>query len=72
MSILLLVLILLAMATAILGSLNAYQAITGRRVSRKPSVRTDEQVRRQSAGASVVLLGSTVLLAVMIEQIAAL
>ena len=38
-----------------LAVLNAYQAITGRRVSKRPSQRTDEQMRRQSAIAAMVL-----------------
>jgi hypothetical protein len=39
----------------VIASLDAYQAITGRRLSKRPSRRTDEQMRRQSAIAAVVL-----------------
>ena len=38
-----------------LGALDGYQAVTGNRVSRRPSRRTDEQMRRQSAIAAAVL-----------------
>ena len=34
--------------------LNGYQAVTGRRVSRRPSRRTDREMRVQSAIAAVV------------------
>jgi hypothetical protein len=34
---------------------NAYQAITGRRLSKRPSRRSDEQVRRESTVASAFL-----------------
>ena len=37
------------------AGVNAYQAITGKRVSKRPSRRTDQQMRRQSAIAAVVL-----------------
>jgi hypothetical protein len=38
-----------------LAALDAYQAITGTRVSKQPSWRSDEQMRRQSAIAAGVL-----------------
>lgn len=63
---------LVALAGAVLGSLNAYQAITGRRISKKPSVRTDAQMRRQSAVAAIVLLGMSALIVTMIVLIASL
>jgi hypothetical protein len=49
-------LVVLAGALA-LGLMNAYQAVTGRRLSKRPSVRSDRQMRRQSAIAAVVLIG---------------
>jgi hypothetical protein len=42
-------------ACLLLAALNAYQAMTGRRVSKRPSQRTDRQMRRQSAIAAVAL-----------------
>jgi hypothetical protein len=36
-------------------ALNAYQAATGKRVSKRPSRRTDAEMRRQSALAAIVL-----------------
>jgi hypothetical protein len=50
---------LLAVALAgcvALGLADAYQAVTGKRLSKRPSTRTDEQMRRQSAIAAVVLI----------------
>lgn len=38
-----------------LAGLNAYQAITGRRLSKAPSRRDDRTMRRQSAVAAIVL-----------------
>jgi hypothetical protein len=37
------------------AALDGYQAITGRRVSKRPSRRTDHQMRVQSAVAAIVL-----------------
>lgn len=39
----------------LVGGLDACQALTGRRVSKRPSRRSDEKMRRQSAIAAVVL-----------------
>ena len=47
---LLFVVVMLAIA-----ALDGYQAITGRRLSKRPSRRSDEQMRKQSAIAAVVL-----------------
>ena len=46
---------LLAFASLGLAGLDGYQAITGKRVNKRPSRRTDAQMRRQSAIAAVVL-----------------
>ena len=69
---LLLLCALVAVAGTVLGSLNAYQAITGRRVSKKPSQRTDAQMRQQSAVAAVALLGMSTLILVVLVLIALL
>jgi hypothetical protein len=45
--------ILLAVGIVIVA-LDGYQAVTGRRVSRRPSRRTDREMRVQSAIAAVV------------------
>lgn len=42
-------------ASLLYASLNAYQAVTGKRISKLPSRRTDEEMRNQSAIAAVVL-----------------
>jgi hypothetical protein len=39
----------------LLAILNSYQALTGKRISKRPSRRSDEEMRRQSAIAAVVL-----------------
>ena len=39
----------------LIASLDGYQAMTGRRLSKRPSRRSDEQMRKQSAIAAVVL-----------------
>ena len=44
-----------------LASADAYQAITGRRLSKKPSSRSDELMRRQSAIAAVALYACAVI-----------
>ena len=49
--------LIVALAALVLGGMNAYQAVTGRRLSRRPSTRSDQQMRRQSAIAAVVLIG---------------
>ena len=49
--------LIVALAALMLGGMNAYQAVTGRRLSRRPSTRSDQQMRRQSAIAAVVLIG---------------
>jgi hypothetical protein len=49
-------LIVLATPTIVLGAMNLYQALTGRRLSKRPSVRSDAEVRRQSAIAAALLL----------------
>ena len=50
------VLIVVAVAALALGSVNGVQAITGRRLSSRPSVRSDAQMRRESAIAATVLI----------------
>ncbi len=55
---------LVLVAAVALIALNAYQAVTGRRVSKRPSQRSDQQMRRQSAIAVVVL--GLLLLAVVV------
>ena len=47
--------LVIATLTLALAAVNGYQAVTGKRVTSKPSRRTDEQMRRQSAIAAVVL-----------------
>jgi hypothetical protein len=39
----------------VVAAVDGYQAITGRRVSKRPSRRTDRQMRVQSAIAAIVL-----------------
>lgn len=39
----------------LLAILNGYQALTGKRISQRPSRRSDEEMRMQSAIAAVVL-----------------
>jgi hypothetical protein len=52
-----------------LAALDGYQAVTGRRLSKRPSRRTDEEMRRQSAIAAVLLtLLAVVLLATMLAR----
>jgi hypothetical protein len=46
----------LALLAGLLGSANAYQALTGQRLSKRASVRSDELMRRQSAIAAAVLV----------------
>jgi hypothetical protein len=48
-------LVLLLLATAALAMADGYQAVTGKRLSKRPSRRTDDQMRRQSAIAAIVL-----------------
>jgi len=43
-----------------LGAVDGYQAVTGRRVTKRRSRRTDAQMRRQSAIAAIVLLAGAV------------
>jgi hypothetical protein len=38
-----------------IASLDAYQAITGRRLSKRPSRRSDQELRKQSAITAIVL-----------------
>ena len=49
------VLLLISIAVLAVGGIDGYQAVTGRRVSKSPSRRTDEEMRKQSAIAAVVL-----------------
>jgi hypothetical protein len=44
-----------ALAGGVVAGLNAYQAITGRRLSKAPSKRDDRTMRRQSAIAATCL-----------------
>jgi dolichol kinase len=46
---------LFVVAMLVVAALDGYQAITGRRLSKRPSRRSDEQMRKQSAIAAVVL-----------------
>jgi hypothetical protein len=46
-----------------IAALDAYQAITGRRLSKRPSRRSDEQMRKQSAIAAVMLTVLALILA---------
>jgi hypothetical protein len=46
----------------VVASLDLFQAVTGRRVSTKPSKRTDSEMRRQSAIAAAVLFACAVAL----------
>ena len=49
--------VMVLLGALVLGLMNAYQAVTGRRLSKRPSVRADGQMRRQSAIAAAVLIG---------------
>jgi hypothetical protein len=51
-----LLLLFAAMPVLVVALLDLYPAVTGRRVSKKPSRRTDAEMRRQSAIAGVVLM----------------
>lgn len=51
-----------ALACLVLGGMNLYQAITGRRLSTRPSTRSDAVVRRQSTVAGTVLVALGILL----------
>jgi hypothetical protein len=51
------VLIIALVGCIALAGADAYQAVTGRRLSKRPSRRTDEVMRRQSAIAAAVLAG---------------
>lgn len=53
----------LAVASLTLGGMNIYQAVTGKRLSKRPSTRSDAVMRRQSAIAGTALLVSCALLA---------
>lgn len=64
-----LLLIVGAVPALVLALLDGYQAVTGRRLSKKPSVRTDRRMRQESAVAALVLL---VLVALMLALAAAL
>jgi hypothetical protein len=46
--------------------MNLYQAVTGRRLSKAPSRRTDDQMRRQSAVAAAALLGMSSLVLTLV------
>lgn len=60
--------VVLAACRALAG-LDAYQAITGRRVSKRPSQRSDQQMRRQSAMAAIVLtVAAAALLTIMLPS----
>jgi hypothetical protein len=47
---------ILGLPALVIGTLDAYQALTGNRVSKRPSRRSDAEMRRQSAIAAAVLL----------------
>jgi hypothetical protein len=50
-----------SLPTAVLASLNGYQAVTGRRLSKSPSRRDDATMRRQSIIAAILLGGLTLM-----------
>ena len=54
----------------ILGGLNLYQAVTGNRLSKRPSVRSDAVMRRESAIAGAVLVSCSALIGVMLWLLA--
>ena len=58
--------IVIALLGLLLGSANAYQAVTGRRLSKTPSVRSDYEMRRQSTIAASILLPLTLLLVALV------
>jgi len=62
---------LVALPALVLGVMNLYQAVTGNRLSKKPSTRSDSAMRRQSAIAGTVLIGCTALLAIMLANVPA-
>ena len=61
-----------ALAALTLGGMNLFQAVTGKRLSKKPSTRSDAVMRRQSAIAGAVLVVLGVLLAVLLAMILAI
>jgi hypothetical protein len=52
---------IVALGTLVLGGMNLYQAVTGKRLSKKPSTRSDAVMRRQSAIAAPVMFACTAL-----------
>jgi threonine/homoserine/homoserine lactone efflux protein len=54
--------VILLIVAIVICVLNGYQAVTGRRVSRRPNRRSDHQVRVQSAIAAVLFGVISVLL----------
>jgi hypothetical protein len=60
-----LVLMVVIAVCLVVAALNAYQAVTGLRVSKRPSRRTDRQMRVQSAIAAIVLSAMSVGLVVL-------
>jgi hypothetical protein len=55
----------------LVGGINLYQAVTGKRVSKKPSRRSDAVMRRQSAIAAAVMIIACGLLTVMMGSLLA-
>ena len=58
-----------ALFALVLGGMNLYQAITGNRLSKKPSTRSDAVMRRQSAIAGTILvMMSSALLTIVLRS----
>jgi len=58
-----------ALGGLVLGGMNLYQAVTGKRVSKKPSTRSDAVMRRQSAIAAPVMFACTALTTAMVGTV---
>lgn len=61
-----LLLALVLVLAVVLAIADGYQAVTGKRLSKRPSRRTDEEMRRQSAIAATVLGALSLLLLVLL------
>ena len=52
--------LLIVVPAVVVGAADAYQAITGNRLSKRPSVRTERRMRVESAIAAVVLIALSI------------
>jgi hypothetical protein len=58
-----------ALGALVLGGMNLFQAVTGRRLSKRPSRRSDAVMRRQSAIAGTALVTMAVLLVALLAPL---